>query len=330
MLRHAPTFLVCASLLGCGSERTKAIDGADTPPAERTSAAASTTGDASASDRAIEPSSTASPHGSVFASVPTGKVKHLSVGSGHACAVMSDETLSCWSTPDALFPLGTVPAGKFRSVHVGSSSTCALTIEGTVVCFSSSDSDTEPPSGAIEELCHDYHPCIRHADGTAECFNEEPDQTLGLVRPGSLTCGSSWSCALTRERTIRCVVADNVGALGSEFMEAANWELPTEPVEHVFSGYQHGCAMKADGTVMCWGRDTAGETAAPPGAFTTLALGEKLSCGLRPNGSIECWGASRPGPWPGPFTALGVTTHRDENNAVCAVRQDSTVACWDI
>jgi hypothetical protein len=109
----------------------------------------------------------------------------------------------------------------------------------------------------------------------------------------------------------------------------ASWKLPIGAFRSIFSGYQHGCALRDDSSVVCWGRDTSGETEPPKGSFKTLALGEKLSCGLRPSGDIECWGSNPGGPWRGPFSALGVTTHKDSNNTVCAIRADQTVACWD-
>jgi len=111
-------------------------------------------------------------------------------------------------------------------------------------------------------------------------------------------------------------------------MELAAWKLPTTTFQRVFSGYQHGCAQKADGTIVCWGRDTSGETSPPSGAFTTLALGEKLSCGLRPNGVVECWGSHLGVPKPGRFSALAVTTHKDRDNTVCALRENKTLRCW--
>jgi hypothetical protein len=124
-------------------------------------------------------------------------------------------------------------------------------------------------------------------------------------------------------------VGDKLMAFGDADTKGANWKLPTDAFRAVFSGYQHGCALRDDASVLCWGRDTAGETRPPKGSFKTLALGEKISCGLRPNGDIECWGGKPEGPWRGPFSALGVTTHMDWNNSVCAIREDQTVACWD-
>jgi hypothetical protein len=242
---------------------------------------------------------------------------------------MADDTLSCWSDPQAAFPLGNVPSGRFASVHVGAWATCARDLEGKVVCFGNARILPSTPRGPTLRICHDYAPCVERADGTAECFNDEPDQSLGLIRPGSLACGSSWSCAIALEGTVRCVLASKVMAFGSDAMPAASWELPKGVYRAVFSGYQHGCARKDDGSILCWGRDTALETHPPKGSFQTLALGEKISCGLRPNGDIECWGRDPGGPWRGPFRALGVTTHMAGDNSVCAIREDETIACWD-
>ncbi len=261
-------------------------------------------------------------------SVPGGVVKQFSIGNGHVCAVMSDDSLECGSDPDAVFPLGTIPQGRFKSVHAGAWSTCAQKVDDSVVCFGSPRVTGPAPTGTIVRLCHDAHPCVERADGTAECFHDGRKDSLGQILPGSLACGSSWSCALTRNRKLRCVVVDKVMAFGSEAMPAANWTLPEGMFARVFSGYQHGCAMNESGSVVCWGRDTAGETRPPQGAFTTLALGEKVSCGLRPDGSIECWGGTPTRAPRHSFTAVAVTGHMDRRNTVCGLRVDKTLMCW--
>lgn len=259
-----------------------------------------------------------------------GVVKQLSVGTDHACVITSNDTIACWSDRDPTFQLGEVPEGTFRSVHVGTWSTCAHRTDGEVVCFEGGHTrERRRPAGSVEELCHDNVPCVRRADGKATCFADDGELSLGVIRPESLACGASYSAALAIDGTIRSVMIDKVMALGNENATGTDWDPPKTPVERVFAGYQHGCAIHTDHTVTCWGRDVSGETKAPAGELTTLALGEKLSCGLRPEGSIECWGSNAGGPWAGPFLALGVTTHRDANNSICAIRADHTVACWN-
>ncbi|MFN7147376.1 MAG: hypothetical protein ACK4YP_26645, partial [Myxococcota bacterium] len=225
-----------------------------------------------------------------FGPAPRGPVSLLSVGNDHACVIGETGALRCWTTPDASFALGTVPAGTYRDVEVGMSSTCALDAAGAVRCFGNPRLVPQVPPGTYAEMCHDVALCLRGVDGAVACHTRDGARALPPTRTGTLTCGGAWSCGLTEPGELACVEADRVMAQGSEYMPAAGWSLPKGPFTAVVSGYQHGCALRPDGTVACWGRDVAGETEPPPGTFTKLALGEKRSCGLASDGAIHCWG----------------------------------------
>jgi len=308
--------MVLALLLSCRSER---------PPTRNDLQSAPPTPPPAAKDFAAPGESEI--HGR-FGPAPKGAVKQWSMGADHACALMDDGALECWSDARPTFPLSALPAGNYRSVQVGVFSTCGLRTDGTALCVGSS-LVTTPPGDQIVELCHAVAPCVIRSDGTAACFEEGQTLSLGRVRPGSLACGAAWSCALALDGTPRCVVIDRVLAFGNEYAQPAAWKLPPGSFRRVFSGYQHGCALRMDQSAICWGRDTSGETRPPPGAFATLALGEKLSCGLRPRGSVECWGSEPGPPHAGPYVELDVTKDRDALNSVCAVRPDRRVECWD-
>ena len=63
----------------------------------------------------------------------------------------------------------------------------------------------------------------------------------------------------------------------------------------VSAGGRHSCALRADGSVVCWGDNGYGQAVAPAGAFVAVSAGERHSCGiLRRNfrgGSVVCWGS---------------------------------------
>ena len=93
-------------------------------------------------------------------------------------------------------------------------------------------------------------------------------------------------------------------------------------------GNFHGCGVRTDATLACWGRTFEGQINAPVGTFTAVSAGafSDTSCGLRTDGTLACWGQNGSGqasPPAGTFTAVSSANHHG-----CAVRTDGTVACW--
>jgi len=136
--------------------------------------------------------------------------------------------------------------------------------------------------------------------------------------------------------------------------------VPTTANPMVVAGAYHGCALRAEGTIACWGDNangeasppagiytqvsTRGETAcalsqageascwglwglpAPGGPFVQVSAGNFTSCGLRPDGSLSCWGYGGFGvasPPSGNFTQVSVG-----RGHACALKDNGTIACW--
>jgi alpha-tubulin suppressor-like RCC1 family protein len=74
-----------------------------------------------------------------------------------------------------------------------------------------------------------------------------------------------------------------------------NWNSATPPAGNDFvdvsAGVTHGMALKADGSVNCWGNNGSGQVSPiPAGTFQAISAGDSFSVGLKTNGEIECWG----------------------------------------
>jgi len=57
----------------------------------------------------------------------------------------------------------------------------------------------------------------------------------------------------------------------------------------------HGCAIRANQNVTCWGANTSGQASPPSGTVTQLAAGQARTCGVRTDATIICWGANGAG-----------------------------------
>ena len=75
----------------------------------------------------------------------------------------------------------------------------------------------------------------------------------------------------------------------------------------ISAGYRHSLALRADGSVACWGANHLDQ--APPagveGDFVAIAAGREHSLALRADGSVACWGYNDDGQAPTDAPRLG-------------------------
>jgi alpha-tubulin suppressor-like RCC1 family protein len=110
----------------------------------------------------------------------------------------------------------------------------------------------------------------------------------------------------------------------------------------------HSCVLRADGTVWCWSRYNAFNTAGPAPEYPVwpaqqIALprraveiddGYLQTCALLDDGTVWCWGkdftgAARPTPWRVANIANAVQVDVGDTHG-CALRSDDRVACWGV
>jgi len=69
-------------------------------------------------------------------------------------------------------------------------------------------------------------------------------------------------------------------------------DLTVVVFEEVHSGYQHTCARKSDGAIVCWGLNTKKQATNPVGKFLSFDSGANVNCGIKTDQSIHCWGSN--------------------------------------
>ncbi|CAB4267613.1 unnamed protein product [Prunus armeniaca] len=94
----------------------------------------------------------------------------------------------------------------------------------------------------------------------------------------SIAVGENFVCGVSKIGKVTCL-GSNIKVVGTE---------PSWNCSAVSAGFNHACAISSEtGGLHCWG-DMKGKK--PQEKFTSLALGENRSCALRTNGTIVCWG----------------------------------------
>ena len=101
----------------------------------------------------------------------------------------------------------------------------------------------------------------------------------------------------------------------------------SEVGELSLGGY-HSCALKTDGTVVCWGASGSGQVTPPAGLVATqISVGSAHTCAVKTDGVVSCWGSNGEGQSTVPAGVLASQVGAGFQHT-CAVRLDTTVVCW--
>ena len=97
------------------------------------------------------------------------------------------------------------------------------------------------------------------------------------------------------------------------------------------AGAWHTCGIKDDGSAICWGSNSYGQTTTvPSGTFTQLSAGGNHTCGIKSDGSAVCWGDNQYGQSTAPsgtFTQLSAGFRHTCGLTISSNRAPFTV-CW--
>jgi alpha-tubulin suppressor-like RCC1 family protein len=205
------------------------------------------------------------------------RVRQVSLGRNHSCALLLDGTVRCWGLNDlAQVGDGTIsPADTARGelvrptglsgvteLAVGGSHACALTGGGEVWCWGS---NLLGQLGAAGATC---------TSGTSQFFcATAPTRVAELAAVRRLAAGRWNTCAVLADGRTRCAGRNDDGQLGrgaigperctfnGELVTCARsfGEVVASGIEDVALGFSHACARTAGGAVWCWGSGSYGQ-----------------------------------------------------------------------
>ncbi len=249
----------------------------------------------------------------------TGAVE-VATGTDEDCARMPDGTVGCWGSG----PLGDgttsssstpVPvAGISNAVSLSGDWPCAALADGTVRCWGRQIGTTPVTVAGLSNAVSVHGSCAILADGSVSCWTiamvAAPlaglSDVVALDAPG----GSFQGCAVTADGTAHCWGSGYNGQLGDGTYTP--WSPTpvtvsglTDVVDVAMAGTNGACASLADGTVRCWGDNSAGqlgngstiEKSSLPVNVSGLTHAVAVSgsspghmCALLDDGQGRCWG----------------------------------------
>jgi len=249
-------------------------------------------------------------------------------------ALAGDDDGDAPGTPD----VPATPVGPVASVSARDGHTCAIDTAGVPWCFG---------AGSRSQL----------GDGGITSRPTPSPAVLFEGKAAAIAPGGSHTCALREDGAVLCwgdgtrgQVGIGAAAAGTVAAPAEVTALGTGGVRAVASGLDHACAVKADGTLWCWGANDAG--ALGDGSYTdrsepvqVLASVSSVSAGFRHTcavtvGAAQCWGANDHGEL-GDGTTIGraapgavgklsgeVVAAGAGGAHTCVIRSGGALACW--
>ncbi len=195
----------------------------------------------------------------------------------------------------------------FSPLSAGGYHTCLLSVSGEVQCWG---------SGAQGQLGNN----ALEAAGAPVNVVENADSSTPLSGVVQITSGESHSCALTRDKEVKCwgqeytqwSIAQSSGKPQANQDRNAPVKMPLSGMVAVSAGWSHTCALTERGALKCWGENDYGElgngtttnsfapvdvleaagSSTPLSGVVQISVATHLSCALLSGGRVKCWGGN--------------------------------------
>lgn len=227
---------------------------------------------------------------------------------GHTLTGYSNATLQVWNTPGAHTIRVVVTASNGRSAEASAS----ISAIGAPLASGDSHSCAMMPGGAVK--CWGYGGYGNMGNGSTSA-QPKPVDVTGLSGVLGLASGGNHSCALKADQTVVCWGDNGEGQLGNAATNNHQSNVPAtvdglSGVVALAAGRYHTCALKTDGSVLCFGDNTAKQLGTASSAsdsvtpvvvaglsnIVAISAGHgDSSCALKADTTVVCWGDNTAG-----------------------------------
>lgn len=258
--------------------------------------------------------------GSIAISIaPLNVTPALSAGRNHTCYLDANGIMTCWGLADA-YPADKnnppLPQGTFTQISSGDYQTCGLKVDGTIACWGENTDVTQnvPTGQFVAVSAGDEYVCAIDTRSRLTCWGSLTPALANWpqIKVESVSAGSSTTCAIQKNNH-------------QPICWGSITTAPQTAVSALAVGNTHACAVKADGSLTCWG--TPNLTPPAGTSFMAIGSGSDYSCARQSDGKLACWGSNAP-----PVdTSAAYETFSSGFLHTCALKPNGTgssLACW--
>ena len=182
---------------------------------------------------------------------------------------------------------GNVSESVSASISLGVYDTTAPTAVSVVI-----DNGTASTTNATVTLTSDATDDV----GVTEYFASEFSTTPQAVDSGWDNYSTSVRCTFDNDtietKTVNAWFKDAAGNVSDSVADTIERVGLSGVADRMSAGNYHTCAIKADDSVQCWGRNNWGQSSVPSGlgSVKSVAAGGGHTCAIKTDDSLQCWG----------------------------------------
>ena len=278
------------------------------------------------------------------------KVKNITSGYLHSCALTTNGRVWCWgnntygqlgnnSTTNSARPVAVAGLGRgVRAIDAGWFDTCAITARGAVKCWGNNS--------------------YGQLGNNTTTSSPTPVQVHGLTRGAKAVSASYFhTCAITAKGAAKCWGNNSWGELGdntaNESAKPVGVYGLNKRVKQISAGYTSTCAVTTKGAAKCWGSNLYGQlgdsstttTGKPVNVYglgsdiKSVKAGGYHACALTTAGGVRCWGLNDEGQLGDNSTISSlkpvVVATADKMRVItsgfehtCAMTAQRAITCW--
>lgn len=218
--------------------------------------------------------------------LPVDEARQISAGPDDVCVLQTNGAVRCWTLDrdadpgeTSLREVSLPQLPPFTAIAVGHGFTCGIASVGTTTCWGES---------AYGQL------------GEPDVQGGQPRQVHGIADAEALFVGDAQACVRRRTGGIWCWGRDDHGAIAdgdraATLAPSAPWRIPG--LRGLSAAADRTCALRSDGTVLCWGTSRAWVRPVPvsaAGMAQALVSTRSFDCVLTDEEKVACRTVRRP------------------------------------